>query len=120
MNQRREFIKNVFASTLIISFGKLLMSCGDDSGTGGVVSGGSCLANGTTAAIGTNHGHTITVTAADVSAGVSKTFNIQGSGDHNHTVTITAAQFASLQGNVGVQITSSTNGHSHTVTVNCA
>lgn len=77
-----------------------------------------CASTGAT--IGTNHGHTITVTAAEANAGVEKTYNIQGTSLHPHTVTITAANFTALRTAGTITVTSSMdNGHTHNVTVTC-
>jgi hypothetical protein len=50
--------------------------------------------------------HSMTVTAADVDAGVDKTYSIPGTAMHDHTVTITAAQFAQLKLKLAVMDTS--------------
>lgn len=69
--------------------------------------------------IGDNHSHAphkMTVTAADIAAGVDKTYSIMGAANHDHMVTITAAQFAMLaQGQaVGDLSTAySLDGHTH-------
>src|SRR4051812_9550123 len=42
----------------------------------------------TVAAISANHGHAITVSAADVAAGVAKTYDIQGTAAHSHSVMV--------------------------------
>ena len=74
-----------------------------------------------TTTIGTNHGHAGTVPAADVMAGVQKTYNIQGASGHPHTVTITAAMFTMLKAGMPVTATSSNDAnHTHAVTVTCA
>jgi hypothetical protein len=75
----------------------------------------------TTTTIASNHGHMITVSAADVSAGVDKTYAIQGGSLHPHTVLITAASFATLRelGTLTV-MTSMDANHRHMVTVTCA
>lgn len=71
--------------------------------------------------IGSNHGHTLTVSQADIKAGVDKTYDITGSSSHPHTVTLTAADFATLAAGQTVDKTSSTDSaHSHSVTVACA
>ena len=78
--------------------------------------------NGTTAEISGNHGHSISVSKADIAAGVDKPYDIKGAADHSHTVTITASQFAMLTGNTTVMKLSgpgSTDGHTHTVTIIC-
>jgi hypothetical protein len=76
--------------------------------------------NGTTVVIGTNHGHALVVSKADVAAGVAKTYNIQGTSLHPHSVMITAAQFAMLAANTSITTMSSDDGHAHSVTVSCA
>ena len=63
----------------------------------------------------------MTVSMADVTAGVQKDYNIQGTSGHPHTVTVTAAMFAMLQQNLQVMVVSSVDaGHPHTVTIRCA
>lgn len=72
------------------------------------------------AAIGTNHGHTLAIPPADVEAGVQKAYDITGSSDHPHTVLITAAMFTTLKTARTLQVTSTNNSaHTHTVTVTC-
>ena len=73
------------------------------------------------AAIGSNHGHAITVSAADVNAGVEKTYPIQGSSQHPHSVTLTAANFTTLRTTGTLMVMSTQDaGHRHAVTVTCA
>lgn len=82
---------------------------------------GNCVQNGGKPVIGANHGHTMTVPAADIVAGVEKTYQIQGASAHPHTVTISAAQFTMLQANTTIMVVSSNDSaHTHTVTVSCA
>ena len=111
---RRTFIQ----STLVLTVGAAaLAACEDDSGgTPNGQDGGTPAA--LTATINGNHGHVLVVTAADLSEGVEKSYNIAGSAGHSHSVTVTAAQFATLRddGAVTVQSTTST-GHSHSITV---
>lgn len=74
-------------------------------------------------AISANHGHTLTIPAADVNSMVSITYNIQGLADHNHQITLTPAQLAQIKVMTAVTITSTLGGspsHTHDVTVNCA
>lgn len=81
----------------------------------------SCVENGTSVSIGSNHGHTLSVSKSDVDAGSEKTYDIMGSSGHTHSVTVTSAHFASLKDNSSVNITSTSgNGHTHSVTVSCA
>lgn len=84
-------------------------------------SGVDCVINGTGIAIGTNHGHTLTVSKEDVNAGTEKTYSIQGSSGHDHTIVLSAANFTSLQNKTGISVTSTNDaGHTHTVAVSCA
>jgi hypothetical protein len=71
--------------------------------------------------IDSNHGHVLIVSAADVAAGIAKSYNIKGTSGHAHTVTITAAMFATLKA-TGTLMTSSTENsfHTHDITVTCA
>lgn len=79
---------------------------------------GTC---GTTAVvIGSNHGHTMTVSAADLESTTAVTYDIRGSSNHAHTVRITPAEFAMLKAEGTILVTSSENsGHPHTVRVRC-
>jgi len=82
---------------------------------------GNCLANGTKSTIAANHGHSLTVSTADVQAGAQKIYSIQGSSGHNHEVTITAANFNSLKSNSSITVDSTSgDGHTHSVSVSCA
>jgi hypothetical protein len=79
-----------------------------------------CVRGAHDTAIAMNHGHALRVPAADVTAARPKTYSIQGRSGHNHAVTLTAAHFAAIARGVPVTVTSSNNGHTHTVTVGCA
>jgi hypothetical protein len=100
---------------------------GSDTGMSvdhGVMDGSAsstCLTIGTTTEIGTNHGHNLVVSKADVAAGVEKTYSIQGASGHDHEVTLTAADFSQLQaGNMVTKQSSEGDLHTHEVTVSCA
>ena len=116
---RKEFLGSLIGAAA-------LLACGGDSDGGGAdaaTSGKSCTTNGTTATIGSNHGHVLTVSAADVSAGVDKTYDITGTSAHAHMVTVTAANFTTLKNNPNgsVMLTSTSGGgHTHSVTIVCA
>lgn len=74
----------------------------------------------TMVAIPANHGHAVMVSAADVQAGVDKTYDIKGSSGHPHTITVTAAMFAMVKQGTPVTVTSSADaGHTHQVTITC-
>ena len=98
----------------VAAIGASSLGCGggDDSASG---SKSSCSSD-----IVSNHGHVLTVSAADVAAGADKDYNIQGTADHNHQVTITKAHFADLKAGTLVALTSTTAaGHVHSITVQC-
>ena len=68
-----------------------------------------------------NHGHSLTVSAADVVAGTARTYDIQGSAAHGHSVTLSVGDFTLLRTSGTVSVTSTAGGaHMHTVTVRCA
>jgi len=116
---RKLFLKRITTSLFmgipIIS----MWSCSDsDAPTPGP--NVNCIDNGTNSSIGGNHGHTLSVSAADVNAGIEKSYGIQGSATHNHQVTVTVPQFATLANNQSVVVTSTSAGHTHSVTISCA
>jgi hypothetical protein len=93
---------------------------GTTGGTGGSGAGAACDAHAPAGTIASNHGHVLTVTAAEVKAGAETTYHIMGTSAHDHTVVITAAMFAMLDAGQQVSTTSTSNGHSHGITVVCA
>jgi hypothetical protein len=117
---RKEFLKAVVACAGAgAAASALLTACG--GGSGGSGGGPSCRANGAKDGVITaNHGHSLSVPAVDVQAGVAKTYNIQGASTHPHSITIGADQFAILAQNGSFTVTSTTDaGHMHNVTVTC-
>ena len=69
--------------------------------------------------ISANHGHTAFVTAATLASPTSVTINMRAQATHNHTLTLTAAEVTSIAANTRVEKISSTDdGHNHTVTFN--
>jgi hypothetical protein len=79
------------------------------------------LSCGATAITG-NHGHALTIPAADVNSPIDIVYSIMGAADHNHFVTLTAAQLAQIKGKTSATTmsTMAADGHTHLVTVNCA
>ncbi len=122
---RKTFIqKSVGAMLIAVPIYTILGCSSTDNGDGEVPipnSNADCLANGTDISIGSNHGHSLTVSKADVESGVAKTYTIKGTSPHNHDVSLTAANFTALKSNTALLLTS-TNGddHSHSVQVSCA
>ena len=78
----------------------------------------TCGASGT--AIAGNHGHALNLPSSDLGSTVDKTYSLQGAADHDHTLVLSAAQLQQLKPGATVVMTSSTtNAHSHVVTVSC-
>jgi hypothetical protein len=123
--KRIEFIKRTaIVATLGLPLLTVLTSCSSEADPGPAppsTDPKDCLANGTSSSIGSNHGHSITVSKTDVENGVEKTYAILGGASHNHDVVITAANFSSLKSNNSIQVTSASgDGHTHSVSVSCA
>jgi len=121
--KRSDFIKRSVVLTAIgIPVALITGSCSNNEEVDPNNDPKDCLANGTTSSISANHGHSLTVSKTDVADGSQKTFSIQGSSSHSHEVTITSAQFAALKDNQNsIQVVSTSgNGHTHSVTVTCA
>lgn len=123
---RKTFIKKTAGALLIALPAYSILSCSsssDDSGSNNTGGGtANCLQNGARASsISGNHGHSLTVSKADVSAGAEKTYSISGSSGHSHSVTVSAANFNTLKSNQPVNVTSTSgNSHTHSVTISCA
>ena len=94
--------------------GALTAACGGDDDDDDDA-GASCQA-----AIGSNHGHNLSVAAADIMAGVDKTYDIQGGSAHSHSVALSAEDFAGMTSGTVLVVESSTDaGHSHEITITC-
>ena len=130
--KRKEFIKSVAVATICVPVLPFFSSCSNDEGDPTATTPPSsstppntaadCSTNGTNVSVGSNHGHSLTVSASDVQSATDKTYSIAGSSGHDHTVTVTASQFDTLKTDGGsISATSSTSsGHSHSITVSCA
>jgi hypothetical protein len=116
---RKEFLSTMVTAVAGAAGAAWLAGCGssdDDDGGGG----GDCAANGTTATISGNHGHTLTVSKTDIMMATAQTYNITGTADHTHMVTISAGAFGMLATNQSVMTVSTTgSNHTHNITVAC-
>ena len=123
---RKTFIQKAAGAMLIAIPAYSLLGCSssDDGGENqnpDPNANADCLGNGTAVSIGSNHGHSLTVSKADVEAGVAKTYTIKGTSAHDHNVSLTAANFTALKSNTAILLTSSNDDdHSHSVQVSCA
>lgn len=74
---------------------------------------------GATGAISGNHGHTASITAAELTAGSAIRLTITGTATHPHTVDLSGAEVMQIAARQQVSKTSSTDdAHSHVVTFN--
>lgn len=95
----------------------MLAACGGggSSPPAGGVGGGGC-----TASIAGNHGHVLSIPAADLNSAADITYDIHGTADHTHSVTFTAAMLASLKAGNMVNATSTTTlVHNHAISELC-
>lgn len=114
---RKGFLGAAAGGTVLL----LLQACGgggdDDDTPPGSLTG--CSSTG--AAISGNHGHALSIPAADLDSTTDRTYSIQGTSNHGHMITLSAAQLAALKALQSVTVTSSTDlGHDHGVTITCA
>jgi hypothetical protein len=116
---RREF--TLAAALVALSGATITISAcgGGSSSPSSPSSGGSQGTTDKTGVIGSNHGHSAVITAAQLTAAGDLSLNIKGTSDHPHTLTLTGAQVASIAANQRVSKESTTDdGHSHSVTFN--
>jgi hypothetical protein len=129
---RKDFLGAAAGGTVLL----LLQGCGgggdggetDNTQPGGDGGGGgggnddpgaqSCGAGD--AAIAGNHGHALSIPAADLTSTSNRTYDITGTADHGHSVTFTPAQLQALGAGQSVMVTSTTDSaHDHVVTARC-
>lgn len=125
---RKEFLRTALAMTGLGFVASRIVACGSDGGssaTGTAGTGGgnanACADSAPSETIASNHGHTLTVTQADVEAGAMKVYDIQGTSGHAHSVTVSQGSFTRLRAGESVQLTSTNGGgHTHGITIVCA
>lgn len=101
---------------LVLAAGAALAGCGDDDGS---PTSPSPSSQGATGVIANNHGHTATLTGAQVSAGRAVSLDIRGSADHSHMLDLTNDDVVRLQTRQRVERDASANNtHTHRVTFN--
>ena len=110
---RRKFNKLLFVF--------LMFGCGkkesDSSASDAVL--GECTSSATVSVtIGSNHGHTLTIPLSDIINETSNTYTTSG-GDHSHTLTLSISDIMTIKSDFSICLTSSTEGHSHDMTVGC-
>jgi hypothetical protein len=111
---RREFTLE-WALAILAGATITITGCGgdDDPGTGPSGQGDEV---GT---ISANHGHSVTILAAQITSGGALTATLSPGNGHTHTIDLTAAQVVAIGQNQQVSVVSTTNeAHNHTVTFN--
>jgi hypothetical protein len=124
---RKEFLRTALAMTGLGFAASRIAACGGDGGgntTGNAGTGGgnanACASDAPLETISANHGHTLTVLQADVEAGTSKTYDIQGTSGHTHSVLVSAASFERLRAGDTLMLTSTAGGgHTHGISIVC-
>ena len=112
--KRREFLKNAGAITTWLAVAVVVQGCSSDDDPTAPAAGTGDI----TGTVGTNHGHAVVITSAQLDAGNSVTLGLSGGG-HGHSVTLSAAQVSNVASGLQVQASSSSaSGHSHGVTFN--
>jgi hypothetical protein len=128
---RHEFLKWISGAAALAAT-STLVGCGGNedpppADAPGPDAPAGCVASDAVTMIAMNHVHAphkLTVTSAEVQAGVEMTYDIKGSAAHTHMVTLTADHFTMLKGGGSVMVTSTQGGqtgfeHTHEVTVSC-
>ena len=118
---RKDFLRSIVGAGVGAVGVAALAGCGgDDGGGGGTPDSPAAVCTTPAVAISGNHGHVLTVSLADVNAGVDKTYDIMGTSAHTHSVTVTAADFTTIKAGTTRMVVSTTGGgHTHSVTVMC-
>jgi hypothetical protein len=108
---RREFTAEALLALLMGCVITVSQACDDDNPT-------SPTPTDISGVVSANHGHTATVTGAQITAGTDiAALDIRGMADHPHTISISAADFQTLNNRQPISKTSTTdNFHFHTVT----
>lgn len=100
--------------------GMVLLVIGGCGGGGGYSAAPAPAAAGCAATISGNHGHALSIPAADLDATAPRTYDIQGSADHTHQVTFSAADLAQLKAGQTVTVISTTAlAHEHSISETC-
>jgi len=121
---RREFTVQS-ALAMLSGVAITLSSCGDsNSSTGPSTTSAPPPAGANVGVVGTNHGHTAVINAAQLTAANAVSLDISGNANHPHTVNLTDAEVGQIAGGTRVIKASSNNNgagfgsHAHSVTFN--
>jgi VCBS repeat-containing protein len=114
---RREFTLE-WALAVLAGATITITGCGDDD-PGTTPSPQPPPSGSEVGSVSANHGHSVFITQAQLTAGNSLALDIRGTATHPHTISLTAAQVVTISQNQQVSVISTTDdGHNHTVTFN--
>jgi len=126
---RKTFFQKTAGALLVALSVYSLLGCSNsnDDGDETPTSDANCadIENGMSVSIANNHGHSITVSKADIAAGTEKTYTIKGSSVHYQYITLYPDDFNLLKNNSSITVTSSAYEggtevmHWHSVRVFC-
>ena len=116
---RREFTLQFALALLSGATITVVSACGGGGSAGNPNSPSRSPGDGAVGSVTANHGHVVSISNAQLTAGNEVTLDIRGSADHPHTVTLTPAQVMQIAAQQRVSVQSSTDdAHAHTVIVN--
>ena len=109
---RRTFVKNAGLVTTWLGISVVVQACSSDDDPGAPAGG---TPGDVAGVIGSNHGHAVTITEAQITAGGAVHLTMSG-GTHVHTVDLTSGQAGEIGAGDPVTVTSSSDsGHDHGV-----
>lgn len=110
---RREFLQAAGGAAAILPLAAFLAGCGGGSGSSAAGPAVGDIVVTSTSVLG--HTHSITIKAADLTAGVQMIYISTNTSAHTHTVTITPAQFTDINEGKTDNISTNTDltGHTH-------
>ena len=112
---RRMFIQSTGLVAAWVGMSVVLSACSSDDDPAAPNTGPGDLAG----QVSSNHGHTVVITAAQISAGSAVTLTLTSGDGHTHTVSLTDTQVAEIEAGTTVsEASSSDSGHAHFATFN--
>ena len=111
---RRRFLEGALAGTSLAALlaVPVVVSCASDDSS-------SSSSGGLDGTISGNHGHTVTITDAQLTDGAAVTLTLTTGSSHTHTLSVTAQDVQDMAAGTQVAAVSSTDDlHAHSVTFN--
>ena len=116
---RREFTLQLVLAVLSGATITIVSACGGGDGNPSSPSPNPGGNDGITGTVTANHGHTASITNAQLTAGNAVQLDIRGDADHPHTISLSANQVMQVAGRQRVSVESTTDAaHAHSVIFN--